>query len=182
MRAFPAFSWSKWVCWSHSWDESNNCWCPGVSCAMHRFEMRCIEERTKKKKVYNQDPEAGDNVTGNIRVFCQCCPFRKGGAIIWYCDSCRLRCLTNGDFSVGRDAKCAEVQVFVAKMLMQVEWSPPRALVDWDPNGNQGPTVPKPVKHPNSRHAYLWPKCHFPHLIIFNFFKNKVVSIFSFLK
>ena len=117
--------------------------------------MRCIEERTKKKKVYNQDPEAGDNVTGNIRVFCQCCPFRKGGAIIWYCDSCRLRCLTNGDFSVGRDAKCAEVQVFVAKMLMQVEWSPPRALVDWDPNGNQGPTVPEPVKHPNSRHAYL---------------------------
>ena len=77
MRAFSAFSGSTWVCWSHSWDELNNCWCPGVSCEMCRFEMRYIKERTKRKKVYNQDPEAGDNVTGNIQVFCQCCPFRK---------------------------------------------------------------------------------------------------------
>ena len=46
-------------------------------------------------------------------------PIQKGGAISWDCDSCRLRCLTDGDFSVGRDAKCAEISVFVAKMLMQ---------------------------------------------------------------
>ncbi|RVX03863.1 Retrovirus-related Pol polyprotein from transposon RE2 [Vitis vinifera] len=53
-----------------------------VSCEMCRFEMRYIKERTKRKKVYNQDPEAGDNVT---------------------------------------DAKCAEVSIFVAKMLMHGE-------------------------------------------------------------
>ena len=48
-------------------------------------------------------------------------PVQKGRAISWDCDSCRLRCLTDGDFSVGRDAKCAEISVFVAKMLMQGE-------------------------------------------------------------
>ena len=29
-------------------------------------------------------------------------------------------------------------------LILQVEWPPPRPLVDWDPNGNQGPTVPEP--------------------------------------
>ena len=60
MRAFSAFSWSTWVYWSHSWDESNNCWCPGVICAMYRDEMRYIEAWTKRKKVHNQDPEVRD--------------------------------------------------------------------------------------------------------------------------
>lgn len=41
------------------------------------FQMKCIEIQTKRKKVHNQDPETGDNVIGNIRVFYQCCPFRK---------------------------------------------------------------------------------------------------------
>ena len=41
------------------------------------FEMKHIEERIKRKKVYNQDQETGDNVIGNIKVFCQCCPFKK---------------------------------------------------------------------------------------------------------
>ena len=80
MRAFSAFSWSTWVCLSLSWDESNNCWYPGLLSVL---------------------------------------PVQKGGAISWDCDSCRLICLTDGDFSVGRDAKCAEISVFVAKMLMQ---------------------------------------------------------------
>ena len=82
MRAFSAFSWSTWVCLSLSWDESNNCWYPGLLSVL---------------------------------------PVQKGGAISWDCDSCRLICLTDGDFSVGRDAKCAEISVFVAKMLMQGE-------------------------------------------------------------
>ena len=29
-------------------------------------------------------------------------------------------------------------------LILQVEWSPPRSLVDWPPSGNQGPTVPEP--------------------------------------
>ncbi|XP_034677747.1 eukaryotic translation initiation factor 3 subunit G-like [Vitis riparia] len=27
-------------------------------------------------------------------------------------------------------------------LVLQVGWSPPRSLFDWDPNGNQGPMVP----------------------------------------
>ncbi|WKA01389.1 hypothetical protein VitviT2T_019671 [Vitis vinifera] len=29
-------------------------------------------------------------------------------------------------------------------LILQVEWSPPRSLVDWLPSGNQGPIVPEP--------------------------------------